>query len=105
MQREEFINRITEIGANEDIAIIRQQLTELSDVVAADYQQHETTQQQNATLQQDNETLRAANMKLFLQVGESKTKEEQIKDQTGIDTQKPVKREFKNLFNDKGELK
>lgn len=48
----------------------------------------------------NNEQLRAANMKLFLQIGS--TPETQ---QDKHDEQEPKKLDFADLFNDKGELK
>lgn len=105
MLKGEFNERITAIGASENLAEIREMLTQLSDDVSLDYDRQAELQTQNETLLSDNESLRQANMKLFLRVGESKSEAETVKSNTGIDRAENQKRSFENLFNEKGELK
>lgn len=102
MKKTEFNERLQAIGALDDVAEIREQLIQLRDDAAADYDNLETLQTTNAALTADNETIRAANMKLFLRLGaeDDKTKEPKHAEPKASDSL-----EFKNLFNDKGELK
>lgn len=101
MQKNDFLERIKTIGALEDVTEIREQLVQLSDDTSKDYDTLGELQTKHDTLLSDNEALRQANMKLFLRIGE---KTEPNTPQ--VDKEKPVQKlEFKNLFNEKGELK
>lgn len=100
MDKSELLDRITQIGSCEDEATRRELLTQLSEGCEADYDRFATIEATNTQLKEDNESLRSANMKLFLRVGDSK---KPTKDET--DDEPPVKREFKNLFNEKGGIK
>jgi regulator of replication initiation timing len=103
--KEEVLAKIQEIGTTESETDRRELLAQLSDVIGADYDNFTETTKQVEQLTTDNETLRSANMKLFLRVG-GKKPEESIKDTTGADPEsKEEKLEYKNLFDDKGELK
>lgn len=104
MQKQEFLDRITEIGTCEDDVTRRELLTALSDECANDYDTISSLTETNNNLLADNEKLRSANMQLFLRVGESKSKGEKLKDETGIDPEKEPKK-FEDLFNEKGEIK
>lgn len=100
MDKTELISKIKEIGTCEDDVTRRDLLTSLSEACEQDYDELEQLKQNNQTLTNDNESLRAANMKLFLKVGESKTKEEIIQNQTGINQDPPVKRRsLTEIFN------
>ena len=105
MDKQEFLTRITAIGTCEDEVERRELLSALSEDVGKDYDNLASLSDRNKTLSDDNETLRSANMKLFLRVGESKDDSERKKDETGIDDKEKEKRDFKDLFNEKGELK
>lgn len=105
MQKQDFLNKITEIGKCEDDVTRRELLAQLSDEASKDYDNLATLTETNATLTNDNETLRQANMKLFLRVAEEKDPDGKRKDETGIDDKKTEKRSFDNLFNEKGGLK
>lgn len=99
MDKNKIINKITEIGQCEDDAQRRELLTQLQEDINTDYDHFGNLETANNQLTADNETLRSANMKLFLRIGDkSKTQ----KDEPG--EEKP-KREFKNLFNEKGLIK
>jgi hypothetical protein len=69
------------------------------------FDSHSDLIEKNTSLTDDNEKLRQANMKLFLQVGSNKTESEVLKDKTGIDSTPEIKRDFKDLFNEKGGIK
>lgn len=105
MQKQEFLDIITEIGTCDDEVKRRDLLAQLSDEAGKDYDNLATLTETNRTLTSDNETLRSANMKLFLRVG-GKEEGDARKDDTGIDKGKETeKRSFNNLFNEKGEIK
>lgn len=99
MDKTEFNNRITAIGSCEDDAERRELLAQLLEDGSSDYDRLTEFETSNAQLKQDNEDLRSANMKLFLRVGDNKKPSKDDLDDT------PEKRDFKNLFNEKGELK
>ena len=101
MKKEEFSNKLKEIGSNEDITKIREQLLELEKEALKDYEERDTASNERDELRKNNETLREANMKLFLQVGSNGKTEPEVKKGNGASE----KLEFKNLFNEKGELK
>ena len=105
MKREEFIDKIKEIGTLEDIESVRANLTELSEQMSTVFDEREELKNKNEEYIADMETLRKANMKLFLQVGDSKTKEEIKNDQLGKNEEVKEPRKFEDLFNEKGELK
>ena len=105
MDKSEFLQAIQTIGALEDVAQMRTLLTELGDNVSAVFDTNSDLTEKYTALQTDNESLRSANMKLFLRIGEQKSDTEVTKDVTGLtQTEEPVKRDFKNLFNEKGGL-
>lgn len=99
MDKNEFLSRIQAIGSCEDESQRRELLTQLQESAEQDYDERDTLRQTNEQLTTDNETLRSANMKLFLRIGDHKGTE-----QPGGMEEKQ-KREFKDLFNEKGELK
>ena len=105
MEKQDFLNRIAEIGTCTDDVQRRELLSQLSEEATKDYDNLATLTETNKTLTSDNETLRDANMKLFLRVGADKTTDEQNKDKTGVDDKEKTKRSFDDLFNEKGELK
>ena len=101
MKKSEFNERLQTIGALEDVTEIREQLIQLTEDAAADYDNLETLQTTNAALTAENEKIRAANMKLFLRLGA----EDEPKEPKPAEPKASDSLEFKNLFNDKGELK
>ena len=105
MQKQDFLNKITEIGKCEDDVQRRELLSQLSEEASKDYDNLATLLATNATLTNDNETLRQANMKLFLRVGEERNPDDKRKNETGVDDKGKEKRSFDNLFNEKGGLK
>lgn len=104
MDKSEFIQAIQSIGTCEDEVQRRTLLTELEANVSSVFDTNSELTEKYATLQNDNESLRSANMKLFLRIGEQKSDTQATKDVTGIDNDEPVKRDFKDLFNEKGGL-
>lgn len=105
MLKEDFLNRITEIGSCDDEVQRRELLSQLSEEASKDYDNIATLTETNQSLTDANEKLRDANMKLFLRVGETKDPASKVKDETGIDDKTKTKRSFDNLFNEKGVLK
>lgn len=105
MDKEEFLNKIKEIGTCEDDAERRTMLAELNDKVGAVFDENISLTETNKSVIDDNEKLRSANQKLFLMVGADKPENERVEDQTGLKQETTEPRKFENLFNDKGELK
>lgn len=100
INKTDFLSKIQEIGTCEDDSTRRTMLTELSDSVSEIFDNVDTLSRANETLTENNESLREANMQLFQRIGAKKDPE----DTPPTPPDKP-KREYKNLFNDKGELK
>ena len=98
MKKSEISARIQTIGQAETIEDVRAQLATFQTEIETDYDGFEQATQQITSLEQANENLRQANMNLFLQVGK-KPEEPKPEDNP------QVKREFKNLFDDKGGIK
>lgn len=105
MDKESLITRITEIGTCEDEATRRELLATLQDDVCKDYDEHSSLKETNEQLTKDNEDLRSANMKLFLRMGEHKTAEELAKAKGAEIPPEEPKKDFKDLFDEKGNLK
>lgn len=103
MDKELINTRITEIGTCEDEATRRELLATFQEDLIKDYDEHDTIKASNEQLTKDNESLRSANMKLFLRVGEQKS-EADIAKSKGADVPEE-KLEFKNLFDEKGNIK
>jgi regulator of replication initiation timing len=98
MDKVTLMERITAIGSCEDEAERRELLTQLGEDAGKDYDRITELETQNGQLTSDNESLRSANMKLFLRVGDHKAEDKEKSDDI-------EKKDFKNLFNEKGELK
>lgn len=105
MEKQDFLNKITEIGTCNDDTERREMLSALSEEVSKDYDNLSSLTETNQNLVADNEKLRDYNMKLFLRVGEDKTPEQRVEDITGAKPDENKKRSFNDLFNEKGELK
>lgn len=105
MDKEEFLNKIKEIGTCEDEAERRTMLAELNDKVGAVFDENANLTETNKSVIDDNEKLRSANQKLFLMVGADKSDQQRVEDQTGLKEETKEPRKFENLFNEKGELK
>ena len=93
-----MLARIQAIGTAETVEEMRSQLATFQTDLEPDFDSFEQATQTITTLEQANENLRQANMSLFLQVGKKPEKDPEP-------TPEPVKREFKDLFDEKGGLK
>lgn len=100
MTRDEFMQQITAIGTCEDDVQRRSLLADLQTEASSLYDSNEELTNTNQTLTQDNENLRSANMKMFLKLGKP---DEDDKNKPGEN--KPEKRSFENLFDEKGGIK
>lgn len=106
MDKQAFLDTLTQIGTCEDETQRRDMLATLSGEATTLFDNHATLTSQNESLTQANEDLRAANMKLFLQVGANKTEQQLQHDRTGIQKEEPeTKLKYEDLFNDEGGLK
>lgn len=105
MKKEEFDEKIQEIGKLEDVADIRVKLAELSDDMTEAFSSLDSLKETSEKLTSENEKLRSANMELFLRVGANKS-EEEIKEETiGKEEKEPEPRRFEDLFDGNGNLK
>ena len=101
MDKVTFQQRISAIGTCEDETQRRELLTQLQEDATADYDRLTELENTNSQLTSDNETLRSANMRLFLRIGDHKEQDNGSLE----DGKEKEKREFKNLFNEKGGIK
>lgn len=100
MDKKGFIERIQAIGQCTDDSERLELLAQLQQEGEQDYDRLTEVEGNNTQLSSDNEKLRQANMNLFLRLGERKEPEGKIEDE-----KEKVKRDFKDLFNEKGEIK
>lgn len=105
MEKQDFLNSITEIGTCDDEIKRRELLAALSDEVSKDYDTMANLTETNASLTTRVSELKEANYDLFLRTQTSKTPDEVKKDETGIDDKPKEKRKFENLFDEKGGIK
>lgn len=98
MKKSEMIERIQAIGQAETMEDVRSQLATFQTDLEPSFDTLEEATQQITTLEQANESLRQANMNLFLQVGKKPDEKNEKNEPT-------KKREFKDLFDEKGGLK
>lgn len=96
MKKSEFTERLQAIGTEEDDVKRRDLIAQLIEEGGNDYDEHAAAVASRDQLQKDNEDLRAANMRLFKQIGD---------DPDPDPDPKPEKRKFENLFNEKGGIK
>lgn len=101
MDKDKFLEKITELGTITDDAERRVLLAEIGDEVSKVYDEHEnsktTINELNQTIakdKEDMEKLRQANMSLFLRVGENKSQAEINENTTGVKTETP--KEYKS---------
>lgn len=99
MNKAEFTERCQAIGTCEDEAQRRELIAQLITDGGNDYDDHAAAVTARDQAQADNEALRAANMKLFMRVGEQKEPD------VNPNPQPPEKRTYNNLFDEKGRLK
>lgn len=102
MDKKDFLNSIELIGTCEDDVQRRTMLDELRTNVSAVFDNVDNLAATNKTLQDTNEEIRAANMKLFRQVGQAQ--ESGKGNPGGEDPDKPAKK-FEDLFDSNGRLK
>lgn len=99
MNKAEFTQRCQEIGTCENESERRDLLAQLIEDAGADYDDHAAAVVARDQAQADIEQLQAENKRLFLRIG-TKTEPEEDPNK-----KPPEKRTYKNLFNEKGELK
>lgn len=105
MLKQDFLDKIQAIGTCEDDVERRTLLAELSDEGSKIFDDFEEVSASNKKYMEDNERIRAANMELFLQVGEKKNQQEINNNMTGIKEEPEQKLKFEDLFDEKGGLK
>jgi hypothetical protein len=100
MERQKFLDTLTQIGTETDEATRRELLATLQTEAGSLYDSNANLTEQNSTLTKNNEDLRSANMKLFLRVGNPNKNEPD-----GSGEEPPKKRRYEDLFNENGGLK
>lgn len=103
MGKDEVLKRLQEIGTLDDDVKRREVLTEVTEEVTSIYDQASQLTTDVENNKKEIEKLREANMKLFLKVGEVKTKEQRMEEE-GLEKDKDP-RKFEDLFNEKGMIK
>ena len=102
MEKQEFLQKLQDIGTSEDMTNIRSIVADLTDEVNTLYDDKSNLE----TLKSNNETeierLRAENMKLFLRVTDTQDK---TNNNNVIDEEEQQPRKFEDLFNEKGLIK
>lgn len=105
MDKQTFLDTISQIGTCEDEVQRREMLATLSEEATARYDEIASLTETNNTLTTDNEELRSANMKLFKRIGNPTTEAERIENETGSHAENKEPRKFEDLFDEKGVLK
>lgn len=98
LTKEEFQQRIQAIGSCEDDVERRTLLADLSEDGSAIFDDYAAMETERNAARDDNEKLRAANMKLFLKVGDPEKG-------AGSGGEPPKKMKFEDLFDEKGGIK
>ena len=99
MEKQEFLDRLDEIGTCEDDVTRRTLLTEIRESVSEVFDSNADLTDKNSKLTTENERILGENMKLFLRVGEQREPEKPHV------TEPKEKRSFENLFDEKGGIK
>lgn len=105
LSKDEHMAIIQEIGTCEDEVKRKELLTKLSGNASELYQENDTLTKSNKQYESDNEILRKANNKLWLESTSDSKGEKPTEDDEKPDEDEEEKLEFKDLFNEKGELK
>ena len=102
MTRDEFLQKLTDMGTKEDITDIRTEITSLHDEVNNLYDENDNLNNLKTKYEEEIEKLKNANMQLFLKVG-NKDKPDIEAPKTDEEEKEP--RKFEDLFNEKGLIK
>lgn len=106
MDKQQFLDTLTNIGTCADETQRRDMLATLNKEATTLFDNHAKLIEQNKNLTTANEDLRSANMKLFMQVGQNKAPEDRLHDQTGHQNPEPKQKlTYEALFDEKGGLK
>ena len=97
--QDDFNNKIKEIGGLDDIAKVRAELVGLQDNITGIFDENKQLTEKAGKLETDIAEIRDINNKLFTQITEKKTPED------NKDTEPPESLKYENLFDEKGELK
>lgn len=99
MNKAEFTERLQAIGTEADEAQRRELIAQLIDDGGSDYDAHEAAVTARDHAQQRVADLQELNKQLFLRIGEKKQPEDDP------EKKPPEKRNYNNLFDDKGGIK
>ena len=104
MDKDTFEAKIKEIGSMETAEEMRAGLAEIQNGVSEIYDSNTNLKEQHEHDTIEMEAIRAANMKLFTQLGTDTTPAKQAEEQTGLKQEPVERRKFENLFDDKGDF-
>lgn len=104
MDKEAFLEKIKEVGSYETAEEMRAGLAEIQNGVSEIYDSNNSLKEQHEHDTIEMEAIRAANMKLFTQLGTDTTPAKQTEEQTGLKQEPVERRKFENLFDDKGDF-
>lgn len=99
MDKQEMLDKLTEIGTCEDDVQRRTLLTEIRDSVSEVFDSNADLTEKNSNLTTEVERIQGENMKLYLRVSEQREPEK-----PHVEAPKP-KRSFEDLFDGKGGIK
>lgn len=100
MKWEEVNERLTNIGKNDTIEKVREDITSIISDIQADYTEKEQLESDKTNLTSEVDRLQKHNMQLYLQVTSSKEEEQEDKEEKETEELK-----FSDLFDEKGGLK
>ena len=104
MDKDAFLEKIKEVGSMETAEEMRAGLAEIQNGVSEIYDSNTNLKEQHEHDTIEMEAIRAANMKLFTQLGTDTTPAKQAEEQTGLKQEPVERRKFENLFDDKGDF-
>ena len=102
MEKEEFLQKLQDIGTSEDMTNVRSIVADLTETVNTLYDDKSNLENLKSNNEAEIEKLRAENMKLFLRVTDNNTDNNNNINNEEDDKQP---RKFEDLFDEKGMIK
>lgn len=101
MEKQEFLQKLQDIGTSEDMTAVRSIVADLTETVNTLYDDKSNLENLKSNNEAEINRLREENMKLFLRVTDNNTDVNNINNEE--DEKQP--RKFEDLFNEKGLIK
>lgn len=106
MDKDKVHETLKAIGSTEDEAERRELIAQLDTNIDSVFDERDKAVEDAKTKADEAESLRQYNMKLFLRLGADKPAEQVQQENTGVKPpEESPKLSFKDLFNEKGEIK